>query len=226
VNVEIRSGPVAHFEVHVHNPARRVRYSVSVGWPRAAVANSADVAPEDVAVLKLPAAATRRGWLPARVFAVSTEFPLGLFHAWTWLELEMSCLVYPKPAASGRAPPPARGTGGQLAGARPGLDEFAGLRSYQRGDTARSIHWKSLPKLRSPMVKQFQETLDREFWLDWDELTETDPEARLSQLARWVLEAEGSHLSYGLRLPGARIAPSRGATHQHACLKALALFES
>jgi uncharacterized protein (DUF58 family) len=91
---------------------------------------------------------------------------------------------------------------------------------------ARSIHWKSLPKLRSPMVKQFQETLDREFWLDWDELTETDPEARLSQLARWVLEAEGSHLSYGLRLPGARIAPSRGATHQHACLKALALFES
>jgi uncharacterized protein (DUF58 family) len=76
------------------------------------------------------------------------------------------------------------------------------------------------------MVKQFQETMDREFWLDWDELADLDAEHRLSQLARWVLEAEGQHLSYGLRLPGTRIAPSRGATHQHACLKALALFDA
>ena len=53
-----------------------------------------------------------------------------------------------------------------------------------------------------------------------------DTEARLSQLTRWVLEAEGKHLSYGLRLPGTRIAPSRGATHQHACLKALALHQT
>ncbi len=233
VNVEVRPGPaapvfageVAHFEVHVHNPARKTRYSVSVGWPRAAVATTADVAAENTAALKLPLAAAQRGWLPARVFAVSTEFPLGMFHAWTWLELEMSCLVYPRPAPPGREPPPARGTGGPLAGSRPGLDEFAGLRNYPRGDTPRSIHWKSFPKLQAPMVKQFQETMDREFWLDWDELPELVAESRLSQLARWVLESEGRHLSYGLRLPGTRIAPSRGATHQHACLKALALHD-
>ena len=234
VNVEVRAGPtdpvfageVAHFEVHVHNPAARSRYSLSVGWPRQSAATTADVGAEDIAALKLPLAATQRGWLPARVFAVSTEFPLGMFHAWTWLELEMSCLVYPRPAAPGREPPPARGAGGQLAGSRPGLDEFAGLRGYQRGDSARSIHWKSFPKLQRPMVKQFQETLDREFWLDWSELPELDAEARLSQLTRWVLEAEAQHLSYGLRLPGTRIAPSRGATHQHACLRALALHEA
>lgn len=233
VNVEVRPGPVApvfagevaHFEIHIHNPAARRRYSVSVGWPRAPVAATADVAPGNTAALKLPLPAQRRGWLPARVFAVSTEFPLGMFHAWTWLELDMACLVYPAPAPPGREPPPARGAGGQLPGSRPGLDEFAGLRNYQRGDTPRAIHWKSFPKLQQPMVKQFQETMDREFWLDWDELPELDGEARLSQLARWVLEAEGRHLSYGLRLPGSRIAPSRGATHQHACLKALALHE-
>jgi uncharacterized protein (DUF58 family) len=233
VNVEVRAGPVspvfagevAHFEVHVHNPAPRHRYSVSVAWPRAAVATSADLAPENVAALKLPLAAEKRGWMPARVFAVSTEFPLGMFHAWTWLELEMSCLVYPRPAPPGREPPAARGAGGRLAGGRPGLDEFAGLRNYQRGDTPRSIHWKSFPKLRQPMVKQFQETLDREFWLDWDELPEFDPELRLSQLTRWVLDAEARQLSYGLRLPGTTIAPSRGASHQHACLRALALHE-
>jgi len=234
VNVEIRSGPVApvfagevaHFEVHVHNPAPRRRYSVSVGWPRAAVATTGDIASENTATLKLPLAAARRGWLPARVFAVSTEFPLGMFHAWTWLELEMTCLVYPAPAPPGREPPPARGAGGHLAGSRPGLDEFAGLRNYHRGDTPRAIHWKSFAKLQQPMVKQFQETLDREFWLDWNELPEFDAEKRLSQLTRWVLEAEAQHLSYGLRLPGTRIAPSRGATHQHACLRALALHDT
>jgi uncharacterized protein (DUF58 family) len=234
VNVEVRAGPVepvfagevAHFEVHVYSFARRSRYSVSAGWPRAAVAASGDIAPENSAILKLPLTAERRGWMPARVFAVSTEFPLGMFHAWTWLELEMSCLVYPKPAAAGRLPPPARGAGGALIANRPGLDEFAGLRAYQRGDTPRSIHWKSFPKLQQPMVKQFHETVDREFWLDWSELPELDREARLSQLARWVLDAEAARLSYGLRLPGTRIPPSQGPAHEHACLKALALFEA
>jgi uncharacterized protein (DUF58 family) len=233
VNVQVRSGPVepvfagevAHFEVQVFNPARRDRYTVSVGWPRKPVAASSDIGPEGTAVLKLPQTAASRGWLPAGVFAVSTEFPLGMFHAWTWLELEMSCLVYPALGPPGREPPPARGTGGTLTGTQPGLDEYAGLRAYQRGDTPRSIHWKSFPKLGVPMVKQFQETLDREFWLDWDELTDLSMEDRLSQLARWVLEAEAAHLSYGLRLPGSRIAPSRGETHRHACLKALALHE-
>ena len=110
-----------------------------------------------------------------------------------------------------------------MTGDRPGLDEFAGLRNYQRGDTPRAIHWKSFPKLQVPMVKQFQETLDRELWLDWDELPELDVEARLSQLTRWVLDAEAGQLSYGLRLPGTRHLPSRGPAHERACLRALAL---
>jgi len=234
VNIELRPGPVepvfagelAHFQVQVRNPARRGRYSLSIGWPRAPAAMSTDVGAGADALLRLPLAAARRGWMPARVFAVSTEFPLGMFHSWTWLELDMSCLVYPKPAPAGRTPPAARGTGGALTGDRPGLDEFAGLRNYQRGDTLRSIHWKSLPKLRAPMVKQFQDTLEEELWLDWNELNDLDAEARLSQLARWVLDAEGSHQSYGLRLPGLRLAPSRGKTHEHACLRALALHDA
>lgn len=231
VNIEIRRGPaepvfageVAHFEIHIRNPAPRERFSVSAGWPRAAVAATADLPADDFSVLKLPLPAQRRGWLASSVFAVSTEFPLGLFHAWTWLDLEMTCLVYPRPAAPGRLPPAARGSSGGVTGDRPGLDEFAGLRNYQRGDSPRSIHWKSFPKLQVPMVKQFQESLDRELWLDWTELADLDTEARLSQLTRWVLDAEAAQMSYGLRLPGAQLPPGRGEVHQRACLKALAL---
>src|SRR5205823_6267403 len=122
------------FEVHVRNAARRPRYSISAGWPRQPVQSTTDVPPEATAALKLPIKAERRGWLPARVFAVSTEFPLGMFHAWTWLELEMSCLVYPKPAPPGKSPPATRGSSGNRVDPRPGLDEFAGLRTYQRGE--------------------------------------------------------------------------------------------
>ena len=173
--------------------------------------------------LSLPA--MKRGWMPARVFSLGTEFPLGLFHAWTWAELEMTCLVYPRPALAGRPPPPAHGGGGHVSGSQPGLDEFAGLRAYQRGDSPRSIHWKSLPKLRTPMVKQFLETLDEELWLDWNDLPDLDTEARLSQLTRWVIEADGGHRLFGLRLPDQTIEPGAGEDHRHACLKALALFD-
>lgn len=232
VNVQLRAGralPVfagetAHFEVLVDNPARGQRYSLALSWPRAAQPDSiGDVAPQSSTTLQLRQEAPRRGWLRARVFSVSTEFPLGLFHAWTWAELDMACLVYPKPAPHGRPAPGAAGVGGHASSSRSGQDEFSGLRNYQRGDTPRTIHWKSLPKLQTPMVKQFSESQDTELWLDWDTLAPLDAEARLSQLTRWVLDAHEEDHSYGLRLPGRVLQPGRGEAHRYECLKALAL---
>lgn len=241
------SGEIAHFEVLVENPAARPRYSLALSWPQYTVAQielddegrphkgrrrvtwempavTGDVPERSSRSLTITLPAQKRGWLQARVFSLGSEFPLGLFQAWTWAELDMTCLVYPRPAPPGLAPPPASGIGGLASSERSGQDEFSGLRNYQRGDSFRSIHWKSLPKLRMPMVKQFAETLDQELWLDWDALPQLDTEARLSQLTRWVLDAEIDQRAYGLRLPSTLIPPSRGEAHQHQCLRALALF--
>ncbi len=221
------AGETAHFEIYVDNPSLKPRQSLKLAWPKQeALGLHVDIAGETDAALKLPAPATRRGWLRSGVFSLSTEFPLSLFHAWTWLELDTSCLVFPKPAPAGAPPPAARGASGLLTGARAGQDEFAGLRDYQRGDAPKTIHWKSLPKLGTPMVKQFNETIEQEIWLDWDSLPQLDSEARLSQLARWLLDAENGRRAYGLRLPGTRIAPARGENHLHECLKCLALYET
>lgn len=222
------AGEVAHFEVLLDNPADRPRYSLALSWPRETIpATAADLPAQGGTGLRLALPAERRGWLPARVFSVSTEFPLGLFHAWTWAELDMACLVYPKPAPPGREPPPMAGAIGQRPSNASGQDEFSGLRSYQRGDSLKSVHWKSLPKSpAAPMVKQFTELLDQELWLDWNALPELDIEARLSQLTRWVLDAEDQRHAYGLRLPGTVIVPGRGEHHQHDCLRALALFQA
>jgi uncharacterized protein (DUF58 family) len=235
VSVQLRAGttdPVfvgdtAHFELCIDNPSTTPRYSLAASWPKHeehAIPGDVDALASGLFLLSLPT--TQRGWLQGRVFSVSTEYPLGLFHAWTWAELDMRCLVFPKPASHGGEPPAAAGQGGLASSDRSGQDEFAGLRSYRRGDTPRSIHWKSLPKLQHPMVKQFAETLEQDLWLDWSALAALDVEARLSQLTRWVLDAEAAQRNYGLRLPGTLIPPGRGDAHRFACLKALALFDS
>lgn len=220
------AGEIAHFEIQVDNPASSQRYAIGLSWPKQEIhAVIADVPAQSATTLRITQPALKRGWLPAGIFTLFTEFPLGLFHAWTWAELEMTCLVYPQPAASGLEPPASAGSGGHSTGGRSGQDEFSGLRNYQHGDSPRSIHWKSLPKLRNPMIKQFSETLDREIWLEWAALPQLDSEARLSQLTRWVLDLEEENYAYGLRLPGQVIPPSRGEVHQQQCLKALALFQ-
>lgn len=235
VEIQVRTGRIqptfagdaARFVLELENPAPAARYALQAGWSDQVPLTGTDVPAGQGGTLTLNLPAPRRGWLPAPRFSVLTEFPLGLFHAWTWIELDMACLVYPKPARRGEGPPATSGGTGPRAGMRHGQEEFAGLRSYQRGDAMRSIHWKSLPKLQTPQVKQFAETLEKELWLDWESLPPGwDAERRLSQLARWVLDAEAAGRSYGLRLPQFAQAPGNGELHRHECLKALALYES
>ena len=74
------------------------------------------------------------------------------------------------------------------------------------------------------LTKQFSGEAAQEIWLDWEGLPGMDTEARLSQLTRWVLDADRDGLSYGLRLPGLQHPPASGLEHKHRCLQALALF--
>lgn len=217
------AGEDARFEVLVENPTASARYTLALGWPDDPPAAYVDVPAEGSSSAWLPLRAPRRGWLRAPRFAVATEFPLGLLHAWTWLELDMNAVVYPRPADGGREPPQAAGDFGLSASERPGVDEFIGLRGYAPGDMPRSIHWKSFAKLDVPQVKRFGETVARERLLDFSRLPELDTEARLSQLCRWVLDAENGREPYALALPGLRIEAGLGPSHRDACLRALAL---
>src|SRR3546814_86365 len=138
------AGETAHVEIRIDNPSAQTRLSIGLSWPRADInmTATADVLALQSEQRSLALPATRRGWLRAGVFSVSTEYPLGLFHAWTWAELDITTLVFPQPAVPGPVPPGSAGQGSLEASNRVGQDEFSGLRSYQRGDTARAIHWK------------------------------------------------------------------------------------
>ena len=74
------------------------------------------------------------------------------------------------------------------------------------------------------MVSRDAEQLDRsQLWLSPERTGLQDPEARLSRLTAWVLEAERLGLDYGLRLPHTEIAPDNGIAQRQRCLQALAL---
>jgi uncharacterized protein (DUF58 family) len=184
------------------------------------------------AALAVPA--QRRGWQGLGRVMLETRFPLGLFRAWSYVQPESRCLVYPRPEPGALPPPaPSSHAGGARAHAQ-GSDDFSGLRAYQPSDSPRHVAWKSVARSDTQhsrsgdmLTKQFAGEAAAELWLDFAALPASlGLEARLSRLAGWVLAAERGGALYGLRLPGLERQPDRGEAHRKGCLEALALFES
>jgi uncharacterized protein (DUF58 family) len=174
-------------------------------------------------VLAVPAA--RRGWLPLGRVMLETRFPLGLFRAWSYLEPEARCLVYPRPERSALPPYSGEAAVGALHAPTLGNDDFVGLRAYQHSDSPRHVAWKAVARSDELLTKQFAGDAAAELWLDERLLPAgLGLEQRLSRLAGWVLAADRAGAHYGLRLAGVEISPGRGTPHRAACLQALALY--
>lgn len=219
------AGQEASFRVCLDNPDSMPRYAISLDMGKRS-GPCADLAPDQTTCLGLSLPSSRRGWLQAGRFILSSTFPLGLFRVWTHLNLDMSCLVYPHPAAETLPLPLAQAqeqTGQGLIQGE-GQDDFSGLRTYHSGDSLRHVAWKAVAREQGMLTKQFEGEVQQEVWLDWDMLSGMETEARLSRLARWVLDADIAGQRYGLRLPGKILAPATGPTHCRQCLEALALF--
>ena len=190
-----------------------------------------DIPPQALAEVVLAVPARRRGWLALGRVLLETRFPLGLFRAWSYVEPDARCLVYPRPERSPLPPASGQAAAGSLRAQTAGSDDFAGLRGYQRSDSPRHIAWKAVargdtPSTRSEemLTKQFAGDAAAELWLDARLLPGgLNFEQTLSRLAGWVLAAERAGAHYGLRLAGVEIPPARGDAHRAACLQALAL---
>ncbi len=217
------AGELAQFQIRIANQARVHRYSVGITRDKHS-AIYIDVPPdvEMTAAATLPT--TRRGWLRPGRLTLFTVFPVGLFRAWSYADLDMHVLVYPAPASPGLALPSTEAGSGDGGAHGHGHDEFSGLRPYRPGDSPRHIAWKAVARDDTLLTKQFAGRADLELWLTWEALPGgMDTENRLSYLARWVIDADGAGLAYGLRLPGLTIPIANGATHRSDCLRALAL---
>jgi uncharacterized protein (DUF58 family) len=184
-----------------------------------------DIPAGGVAEVVLPVPAPRRGWLPLGRVMLETRFPLGLFRAWSYIEPDARCLVYPRPERSPLPPYSGEAAAGTIHAQTAGADDFAGLRGYQRSDSPRHIAWKAAARSEELLTKQFAGDAAAELWLDARLLPHgLTLEQTLSRLAGWVLAADRAGAHYGLRLAGVELAPGRGAAHRAACLQVLALY--
>jgi uncharacterized protein (DUF58 family) len=217
------AGKTAHFTVRLHNPDSLPRYALHLA-AAAAEPRIADVAANATAAVELPVAARRRGRLGLGMLTLSTTYPLGLVRAWAYVNLDMHCIVYPRPGLNRPSAAAPNFQQGNHAGTTMGSDDFLGFRGYLPGDSPRHIHWKALARDLPLLTKKFASGETPDLWLDWFMLPMQDNEARLRVLCRLVLEAQRSGHVYGLRLPGVEIAPGHGTLHRHRCLEALALF--
>ncbi|HSY04362.1 MAG TPA: DUF58 domain-containing protein [Steroidobacteraceae bacterium] len=174
--------------------------------------------------LELPLAAPRRGVVRLERLRLATAHPFGLFRAWTWLHLPIEMLVYPQPRGAQPMPVQAGARRGTQTPSAAGTDEWAGLRPFRDGDSPRQVDWKAYAREAPLLVKEYTQGAAELRDFDFSRLTQADPEARLSQLARWIVDAEAHGERYGLTIPGVRLPPARGPQHRHRCLAALALF--
>jgi len=228
--LQVRAGHVepvfatesARFVFHFHNNSRLDRYRINLHdmQGHSTVFDMAALGHSEV-ILNIPT--TRRGWFRAGRVALYTHFPLGLFHAWSYLHFDTRCLVYPKPL--GNAPlPPGNIPDGTGKRSMAGDEDFSGLRKYVAGDALPRIAWKVLAREQGLQVKQFSTPLGEELWLDYSAATGGSEEEKLARMARWVLDAEARELRYGLRLPDGDMPANLGAAHRDECLRRIALF--
>jgi uncharacterized protein (DUF58 family) len=219
------AGETAHFSIVLAN-LTMPRYAIGIkrAQIRDAEPEFGDAAQETSTTFQIPMQAAKRGHLKCGRMEIFTEYPVGLFHAWSYVDFGMRCLVYPKPdAGAGALPLDMRAKGEGNVPVR-GDEEFQSLRAYRAGDTPRQIAWKALARGQGLLVKEFGSTASADLWLDYDALLGLPMEQRLSRLTWWVMEAERTQMPYGLKLPDRSIRPMLGQKHRDDCLQALALY--
>jgi protein-glutamine gamma-glutamyltransferase len=177
--------------------------------------------------LSLPIRPREAGVSESLRILIRSHFPLGFFTTERVVNVAWNHPIHPRP--QGTLPLPQAQTALETAdsstaarkGAKPGGDDFDGMRLWQQGDPLRHVNWKAFARGRPLMVKQFSGSSSQTITLDWESLP-LPPSERASQMARWVEDAEAAGLLYAVTLPHQKIPAGSGAAHRIRVLDGLA----
>ena len=218
-------GETAIFQLRLHNNSSMNRSGLHLHVDdRSSVI---DVPANATEVMECPVKAEKRGFVTPDRWTVYSYFPTGMFYCWAYFGTHQQCLVYPTPVDL-TIPIEQLLKPGKVESFDTSIsddnDDFFGHRQYATGDNVKRLDWKALARGRGKLIKQFQNSIENDIWLRWDDVLTGNIEEKLSILCRGVLEFSKSQIVFGLELPDASIAPDSGWKHKSDCLKALALF--
>ena len=147
------AGDTAAFAVTLESPSL-TRFAIGVRR-RGEEAVHADIGVAEPATLALPVQTAHRGLLRCGRLEVFTRYPIGLFHAWSYVEFDLTVVVYPRPDPTAGSPPNLGRDAGEEGIPVPGDEEFNMLRAYRAGDPPRQIAWKALAREQDLLTKDF-----------------------------------------------------------------------
>jgi uncharacterized protein (DUF58 family) len=166
----------------------------------------------------------KRGYLDPGLLTIESVYPVGLMRVWTYLRFRFDAAVYPAPVPDLLRRVSRRGAGDGPFSGTAGSEDYVGLKAYERGESLRHIAWKQFAREQGLWSKQYGDPVDERRWIDWNDYAGLDPEQRLGRMCWQVCECVAGGRVYGLRLPGAELAPDQGSAHRLAALRRLALF--
>ncbi len=216
-------GDAAAVELCISQPKARRREQISLcfagGEPlMITLANAGDTF---VTVL-VPT--TRRGFLDPGLLTVESVSPVGLLRVWSYLRFRFNAVVYPAPVPDTLHTTSRSGSSGGHYSGTAGAEDYAGLKTYEVGESLRHVAWKQYAREQGLWTKQYSDPVDSRVWVDWNDYTGMDTEQRLARMTWQVCACDADGRVYGLRLPGTDQAPDKGGAHRQAVLRSLALY--
>ena len=225
---DVFCGEEACFRVRLSRSPKRRHESLELKFSTPSsnsTSSYADLVARDTSEVEVFALASKRGEFKAPRLRVLTRFPLGLCRAWSVVDLNLRCLVYPRPAQFSMNQFDSGASGGSDSAInREGSEDFFGLRDYVPGDSLRQVAWKSVARGQGMQLKQFVDYVDNKTFLDWDMFYGFNAEERLSRLCYCVIQLSRAGTVFGMRIPGSEYSPASGPEHRKKLLRALARF--
>lgn len=217
------AGEQAEITVILERHGKRIHEALNLRFPgsRQVVANLINNTEERSS---LYLTAEHRGWFSPGRLRIDTIFPFGICQAWSLVDLDLRCLVYPKPVPCDLEWLTSQQDHAGHTNLSRGSDDFHSLRDYRQGDSLRRVAWKIVARGRGMYTKEYSSNVDDKIWLRWSMFPDMTMEERLSRLCYCVLQLDAAGLDYGLDLPGREIAPAKGNVHYARVMEALALY--
>lgn len=142
----------------------------------------------------------RRGHLQFRGFRVATRYPFGIIEKWRFFDAPVELLVYPALLREDLLDASVRGIGSEGASTRLGPgNEIAGLRPYQPGDAARSIHWRRTAALGRVMVFEKHSDASTQLSILLDNARPSDADERWDRAFERAISKAAATAVNGLR---------------------------
>ncbi len=171
-------------------------------------------------------ATKKRGRQNPSRFKIFSEFPLGLFYAWTQVKISNPVIIYPKPIKN-NSNIMEFASGNTQQENITGDDDYAGIRNFIKGDSPKKMAWKMIAKTKKLYTKEFHTESGEFLMFDFNKLDKiTNTEEKLSILCGLILNAHNQKKNYGLKLPTKTIQANYGDQHKHQCLSLLALYQT